>query len=145
VLFSSDPKEAESVHWGAVVPLLGALAVVVGWAVVECLRYFRGRHLIGGRQLAWRMVVAGLIVAVVMMIVWGSFHRWGDPATELLYWSGCLALMLLVMLLTIKDWRMILREQHLRRAQLYQRMDEESRALRERPPGSNGPITGKDQ
>ncbi len=117
-------------HWAGVMALLGALLVVLSWAAVECHRYFRGRHVIGGKQLAWRMVVALLLAAVVAMILWGSFYRWKSASSELLYWSGCLLLMLVVMLLTIKDWRTIIREQHLRRAQLYQQMQEELGSLK---------------
>jgi uncharacterized membrane protein YjgN (DUF898 family) len=117
------------VHWGAVTALLGALLVVLSWAAVECHRYFRGRHVIGGKQLAWRMTIAVLIAVVVAMIMWGSFYRWTSAAHELLYWSVCLALMVLVILLTMKDWRMVLKEQHLRRAQLYQKMQDELGSL----------------
>jgi len=113
------------VHWAGVTALLGALLVVLSWAAAECHRYFRGRHVIGGKQLAWRMIVALLMAVVVAMILWGSFYRWPSAASELLYWSGCLILMLVVMLVTVKDWRTILRDQHLRRAQLYQRMQDE--------------------
>jgi hypothetical protein len=118
------------VHWPAVTALLGALLVIFSWVAVECHRYFRGRHLISGGQLAGRVIVAMLIAGVVAMILWGSFYRWRNPAHELLFWSGCLVLMLLVMLLTLRDWRLLLREQHLRRAQLYQRMQEELGSLK---------------
>jgi small-conductance mechanosensitive channel len=118
------------VHWAGVTVLLGALLVVLSWAAVECHRYFRGWHVIGAKQLAWRVIVAVLMAAVVAMILWGSFYRWKSATSEFLYWSGCLLLMLVVMLITIKDWRAILREQHLRRAQLYQRMQDELGSLK---------------
>ncbi len=119
-------------HWVTAAGLLGALVVVVSWLGVEWYRFWRGRGFISGRQLALRTVLATLIAAVVGMIFWGSYHPWKDPVAALAYWSGCLALLVLTILLTLRDWRMLIREQHLRRAQLYRRMDEELDSLAQR-------------
>ena len=119
-------------RWVRVTGLLAALVVVVSWLGVEWYRFWRGRGVIGGRQLALRTVMATLIAAVVAMIFWGSWHPWQDPAKALVYLAACLALLLLIIILTLRDWRMIIREQHLRRAQLYRRMDEELSSLTRR-------------
>jgi len=120
------------VHWVTAAGLLGALVVVISWLGVEWYRFWRGRGVISGRQLALRTTLATLIAAVVGMIFWGSYHPWQDPVAALTYWSGCLALLVLTILLALRDWRMLLREQHLRRAQLYRRMDEELDSLTQR-------------
>jgi hypothetical protein len=120
------------VHWVTVTGLLAAVVVVVSWLGVEWYRFWRGRGLISGRQLALRTLMAALIAAVVGMIFWGSYHPWQDPVLALAYWAVCLALLVLIVILTLRDWRMLIREQHLRRAQLYRRMDEELSSLARR-------------
>jgi hypothetical protein len=115
------------VGWlGATILSAAALAVVV-WLGVEIHRYFRGRSVISGKQLILRSVVAALVMGLVAMMLWGAFYPWrSDQAlTQLTYWSAALALALVVVILAMRDWRILLREKHLRQADLYRQLDEE--------------------
>ena len=111
---------------GATILSAAALAVVV-WLGVEIHRYFRGRSVISGKQLILRSVVAALVMGLVAMMLWGAFYPWrSDQAlTQLTYWSAALALALVVVILAMRDWRILLREKHLRQADLYRQLDEE--------------------
>jgi hypothetical protein len=131
-ILPSGKGDPRIVHWVTVTGLLAAVVAVVSWLGVEWYRFWRGRGFISSRQLALRTVMATLIGAVVGMIFWGSYHSWQDPLAALTYWSACLALLIAIILLTLRDWRMLMREQHLRRAQLYRRMDEELNSLTQR-------------
>lgn len=128
-ILPDNKGEAHSVNWPTAAGLLTALVGVVSWLGVEWYRYWRGRGFITARHLALRTVMATLIAVVVGMIFWGSYHAWRSPMGASVYWAICLALLIVTILLTFRDWRMILREQHLRRAQLYRRMDEELNSL----------------
>jgi hypothetical protein len=106
--------------------LLATLAVLV-WLTVEIHRYFRGRAVIGARQLVLRGVVAALLMIVVSMMIWGAYHPWKaeEAWLQLGYWTLALVLVFVIVVLTFRDWRMLIRERHLRRADLYRKMDEE--------------------
>lgn len=107
--------------------LLLATVAVLAWLAVEIHRYFRGRSVIGARQLILRAVVAVLLVVVVAMMVWGAYYPWRPEQAwaQLGYWTVALALVFAIVALTFRDWRMVVRERHLRRAELYRQMDEE--------------------
>ena len=118
--------------WSLTGLLLAALAVLV-WLAVEIHRYFRGRTVISGKQLVLRAVAAVLLMVVVALMVWGAYYPWKaeDALKQLGFWTLCLALTFLVIILTLRDWRLLIRERHLRRAELYRRMDEELGTPRE--------------
>jgi len=112
--------------WGLTSLLLATLAVLV-WLAVEIHRYFRGRAVIGAKQLVLRGVVAALLMTVVSMMVWGAYRPWKaeEAWLQLGYWTLALVLVFVIVVLTFRDWRMLIRERHLRRADLYRKMDEE--------------------
>ena len=116
-------------HWATVVFLMAAAVSVMSWLAVEIYRFARGRSVISGGHLALRAVNAALVLGVVIMIMYGAYYPWpggrDGAARELLYWSTCLAVVVLVILLTWRDWKMLLKLRHLQSADLYRRMDEE--------------------
>jgi len=117
------------VHWLSVVLLMAAAIAVWSWLAVEVYRSARGKSLISGKHLALRGVIAALVLVVVLMIMYGQNNPWpeGRDGTrqELAYWAGCLAVVMLIIILTLRDWRMILREKHLKQADIYRRIDSE--------------------
>jgi cell division protein FtsW (lipid II flippase) len=112
--------------WSLTALLLATLSVLV-WLAVEIHRYFTGRAVIGGKQLVLRSVVAALLMVVVAMMVWGAYRPWKAEEAwwQLGYWTLALVLVFVIVVLTFRDWRMLIRERHLRRAELYRKMDEE--------------------
>ena len=119
--------------WWKLTGLLLAVLAVLLWLAVEVHRFFRGRSVISGVHLALRGLVAVLLMTVVGMMIWGAYYPWTKEQAwhQLGYWTVCLALVFVVMLLTMRDWRMVVRERHLKRAELYRKMDEELGTPRE--------------
>ena len=113
--------------WQGLIGLLLATLAVLVWLAVEIHRYFRGRSVIGGRQLVLRGVVAAMLMVVVAMMVWGAYYPWTSEQQwkQLGFWTLTLVLVFAIVVLTFRDWRMLIRERHLRRAELYRKMDEE--------------------
>jgi len=107
--------------------LLLATLAVLAWLAVEIHRYFRGRSVVGAKQLVLRAVVAALLMAVVSMMVWGAYYPWTFEQRwqQLGFWTLALVLVFVIVVLTFRDWRMLIRERHLRRADLYRKMDDE--------------------
>ncbi|MBM3501092.1 MAG: hypothetical protein FJX74_20770 [Armatimonadetes bacterium] len=121
--------------WNLTGLLLAALAVLV-WLAVEVHRYFRGRSVLSGKQLLLRGIVALLLTGVVSMIIWGAYYPWAAEQQwqQLGFWTLALVLVFVIVVLTFRDWRMLIRERHLRRAELYRQMDAELG-----PPARRGP------
>ncbi|MGQ9730602.1 MAG: hypothetical protein ACUVX8_04940 [Candidatus Zipacnadales bacterium] len=122
--------------WWQLTGLLLAVLAVLVWFVVELHRYFRGRSAIRGKQLLLRGVVAVLLMIVAAMMIYGAYYPWEskDALKQLGYWTIPLLLMCVVFLLIIRDWRMLIRERHLQRAELYRQMDRELGTPREPTP-----------
>jgi len=123
------------VDWPSLTGLLLAVLAVLVWFVVEVHRYFRGRSVLGARQLVLRGVVALLLMGVAGMLIWGAYYPWTFEQRwqQLGFWTATLVLVFVIVVLAFRDWRMLIRERHLRRAELYRQMDEEFRPT-EKPP-----------
>jgi len=98
--------------------LVAAVAVCVG-AAVQVLQYRRGSQIISRAQLAGRLAMAVILVAIIGFIFFGVLHDWTDPLTELLFWTGLMLLGFLVVFLALHDFRLLDKERHLRQAEIY--------------------------
>ncbi|HJN16433.1 MAG TPA: hypothetical protein QGH10_13100 [Armatimonadota bacterium] len=114
-------------HWLSVVFLMAAAVAVWSWFAVEVYRFSRGKSLISGKHLALRGVIAALVLIVVLMIMWGGYRPWDKDDAKLLltYGAACLAVGISILILALHDWRMVMREKHLKQADLYRRLDSE--------------------
>jgi hypothetical protein len=115
------------VPWWSLTGLLLATLAVLVWLAVEIHRYFRGRSVLSGKQLLLRGIVALMLMGVVTMMVWGAYYPWKPEQQweQLGFWTLTLVLVLVIVILTFRDWRMLVRERHLRRAELFRKIDEE--------------------
>ena len=112
-------------HWPVIVFLGAAVIAVWSWFAVEVYRFSRGKSFITGKQLGLRGAIAVLVLVVAGAIIWVRLKQWDDTLNELTAWAGCLAIILVIIILTMRDWRLVLREKHLKQADLYRRLDSE--------------------
>ena len=109
--------------------MMVAAVSVLSWLAVEVYRFARGKSFISGGHLALRAVNAALVLGVVTMIMYGGYRTWpggrDGAVKELVYWSACLAVVVVILLLTMRDWRWLMKARHLKAADLYRKLDEQ--------------------
>jgi thiol:disulfide interchange protein len=94
--------------------LLLALIGVATWIAVE-LRWWRR-----GQQVIARMLNAGVVVGVLLMVAAGRFVlRWDNPRAEVTYWIGLLLIVLLIAGFAVGDWRRVMAVRDQKQKEMY--------------------------
>lgn len=89
--------------------LLGALVAVGTVLALETVRKRRLSSLVSGSQFWIRVAAAIVLMVEIAMILAGTYLLPGtDPLLQILYWTGCLILAFLLIVLTILDVRGVL-------------------------------------
>ncbi len=110
--------------------LAGAAAVILVMAVFQVLQYFHGRQLISGSQLALRILMALIVLAVTTGVFIGGYyfsdveHVRGRELLFVVYWSLLLIATFVLALLALKDYHLVQQARHRAQAKLYQQMAE---------------------
>jgi putative copper export protein len=112
--------------------ILGILAVgILVLAAAQISEYWRKHTIISPRQFALRMVMAVLLLATIGGIYMGALVRWPSPVAELGYWIALMVVACVIVLLAMRDLRMLERVRHQRRAELFRRLADLEETLRE--------------
>jgi len=117
---------------------LGVLGVaLLARLVVEWRRYAEGTHLITRRQMALRIASAIDLVVLLGLVGLGARLRFTTAEGAAIYWSICLVLAFVAVLLAIWDLRLLRRAAGHRRAESLRRLSQYIRRLEQsRPPVS---------
>lgn len=109
---------------------LGVLGVVLLVRLtIEWRRYARGVHLISRSQMIGRIISAGVILALLMLVAVGMRVEFRTAEFAAIYWSICLALAFAAIVLAIWDLRVLRRRTKQRRAESYRRLSAYIRTL----------------
>ncbi|MGD8238706.1 MAG: hypothetical protein PVH68_09155 [Armatimonadota bacterium] len=97
-----------------------AFVAIVTMMAVQLSWWRRGHQVITTGQLITRMVYAGVILGVLVMMFLGRFVLpWDSPRDEIIYWLGILVIVLLIAVVAAGDWRRILQLQEQKQLQMY--------------------------
>ena len=103
--------DSQAKYWTGVVFLMLGTAVIIG-LFIEWRQWRTGRRLGNGRHFALRLVTGLLLLGILVMIFAGLvWLPQGDPIQVFLYWTLCLLLVFVVMVLALLDWRWVMERQ----------------------------------
>lgn len=89
--------------------LLGALVAVATVIALEAVRRRRLATLVSARQFWIRVTAAVVMIVELVLIIAGTYILPGtSPLLQIFYWTGCLILAFLLIILAILDVRGIL-------------------------------------
>ncbi|GEM_PF-5136029 len=110
--------------------ILGLLALVLLLRLLfEWRRYASGGAIISGRQLVLRIASAAVLMVVLVLVMVGARLRFTSPEVAFAYWAGCLALVVLAMLMALLDLVLLRRTRGRWRAESYRRLSTYIRRL----------------
>lgn len=103
--------------------ILLAIIGVATWIAVELRWWRRGQQLISRDQFIGRMVNAGVVVWVLLMVAAGKFLlKWNDPRAEIIYWLGILVIVLLIAGFAVTDWRRVMAVREQKEKEMYREL-----------------------
>ena len=110
--------------------ILGLLALVLLLRLLfEWRRYASGGTIIGSRQMMLRVASAGVLMVVLVLVMVGARLHFTSPEVAFAYRAGCLALVLLAMLMALLDLFLLRRTRGRWRAESYRRLSTYIRRL----------------
>ncbi len=109
---------------------IAALGLIIA-ALVEVSKYFRGQTIISGRQLVLRLIMAGLLLAIIGLGFWAKIYLSGspDPVVTLVVGLGIVVMIVVVIVLALLDLRQVRAVQRRVQAELYQRLADMSQEI----------------
>lgn len=114
----------DTVQW---IALLGMLGIGVLF-VIEARKWRRMGAVMGRRQRILRAFLFLFIeILFVMMLIGPIITSRKDPFTSLLYWTACLTLALVVILLALFDFRMVTAQYARLNQQIFRELKEDDR------------------
>ncbi len=116
--------------------ILGILAVgILVLAVTQISEYVRRHTILTPRHFALRLVMAGLLLAVIAGIYAGAVLSqkgpWLGPVGQIVYWMGLLLVACVIVALALQDLQMLEKMKHQQRAELFRRLADLEESLRE--------------
>lgn len=101
--------------------LMGSFVAILTWMAVELNAWRRGRQLLSRHQLTIRLLNGFLLLVVLALIFAGRFViGWRSTVSEILYWLGILAMVMIIAAVAVSDWRAVLRLREEKAKQIYQ-------------------------
>lgn len=135
--------------WIVAIALPILIVVFVLLLLAEVRRFKAGRHLISPRRLGLRLIAGGLMIVLLTAVFLGLFvldlnEVRGRPHLFLVFWSACLGVSVLVILVMLADMREV-EDRYAQRRHELSRDFARSAAKAEEPPARQAEARGDDE